>query len=146
MWYTFVRFLRTVQAGCYLIHLRNWIPENVSSCSIFIITRSPMCNENQMATCKLFRSNHSPDRPNCIHWEHMLLPMSHLGLDGSEHIRPAVIEDHPNKGMTMTMSKMIPLIIVWVLPLSSEWPHLVLVCLMLLCLISGNNNRFHKKN
>lgn len=42
----------------------------------------------------------------------MLLPMLDLGLDGSERIRPAVIKDHLNKGMTMTTSKITPLTIV----------------------------------
>lgn len=64
-----------------------------------------------MATCvdELSRSNHSPDGPNCAH---MLLPMLDLGLDGSERIRPAVIEDRLNKGMTMTTSKITALTIV----------------------------------
>lgn len=43
------------------------------------------------------------------------------------HIRPAVIKDHLNKRMTMTMSKIAPLTIVWVLPLSWERPCLGLI-------------------
>ena len=64
----------------------------------------------------LSRSNHSPDEPNCAH---MLLPMLDLRLDGSKRIRPAVIEDHLNKGRTMTTSKITALTIV--LSLSWDW-------------------------
>ena len=36
LWYTFVRFLRTVRTGSYyLIHLINWIPGDESASSIF---------------------------------------------------------------------------------------------------------------
>lgn len=45
-------------------------------------------------------------RPNCAHSEHMLLPFLDSRLDSSERIRPAVIKDHPNKEMAMTVSKL----------------------------------------
>ena len=56
-----------------------------------------------MTTCvdESFRSSSSSDRRNCIHCEHMLLPMLDLKPDSRERLRPAVVKDHPNKRMTI---------------------------------------------
>lgn len=104
LWYTFVRFLRTVRQDLIIWFTRE--AEYLRMCQ-------PPQFTNHQEPCTTKKSNEvkwplvltllQQSRPNCLHWEHML----DSRLDSSECIRPAVIKDHLNKEMTVTAPKLL---------------------------------------
>lgn len=122
LWYTFVRFLRKERAVIII-----WFTlgtEYLWMCQPLQFYNHHLYHEkikiNEVTSCV--------DEPVITHQLSLIAFTCFLLLLGSdigdsERSWPAVIKDHHNKGLTA--SKITPLTIVWVFPLSTEWPCLV---------------------